>query len=114
MMTIIEVNVVTGEKIEREMTEAEILAIPPYAAPPVVIPSISSFQARAALYQMDMLATVEEAMTAPTMDPIAKLAWDKAQDFNRDSPTILALAPTLGFSDTQLDDIFRFAKTIVT
>lgn len=73
---------------------------------------MSAFQARAALYQMGMLEAVETFMAYPTTDPIAKLAWERAQEFNRDSPTILTVAPALGLSDSQLDDIFRFAATI--
>jgi hypothetical protein len=45
-------------------------------------------------------------------DPVTQLAWETAQEFERLSPTILELAGALGISDTELDDLFRFASTI--
>lgn len=82
--------------------------------PPVVtpVPVVSAFQARAALLQASLLDDVEAYMTSPTTDPFVKLAWDKAQEFRRDSPTVNSLATLLGLTNSQLDDLFRFAKTI--
>ena len=74
--------------------------------------SVSRFQARAALWQMGFLDDVEDFMALATTDMLAKLAWRDAQDFRIDSVFVLAIAPLLGFSDAQLADMFRFAKTI--
>lgn len=74
--------------------------------------SVSRFQARAALWQMGFLDEVEDFMALDTTDMMAKLAWRDAQDFRTDSVFVLAIAPLLGFSDAQLADMFRFAKTI--
>lgn len=74
--------------------------------------SVSRFQARAALWQMGYLDDVEAYMALETTDMMAKLAWRDAQDFRIDSVFVLAVAPLIGFNDSQLRDMFRFAKTI--
>lgn len=73
---------------------------------------VSRFQARAALLQSGLLEQVESIMTDPETPAITRLAWSDAQEFRRRSPTILALAPLLNLSDTQLDDLFRLAAGI--
>lgn len=75
-------------------------------------PAVSAFQARAAILQMSLLDSVEAIMADPATDPMAKLAWDRATEFRRESPTVAAIKPLLGLTDEQLDDLFRFASTI--
>jgi len=74
---------------------------------------ISPFQARAALAQAGLLAQVEALMADPDAAPMAKLAWQYAQEFRRTSPTLLALAGALGLDDAALDALFDAAATIV-
>jgi len=73
---------------------------------------ISPFQARAALAQAGLLAQVEALMADPDAAPMAKLAWQYAQEFRRTSPTLLALASALGLDDAALDALFDAAATI--
>jgi hypothetical protein len=73
---------------------------------------VSRFQGRAALLQAGYLADVEAYMTQPDTDPFIKLAWQDAQVFRRNSPTVAQLQELLNLSSTQLDDLFRFAATI--
>src|SRR5690554_6623436 len=72
--------------------------------------AVSAFQAKAMLIQAgyweDVVAAIADA------GPITQLAWETAQEFERLSPTILELAEALGISDTELDDLFKFAATI--
>lgn len=71
---------------------------------------VSAFQARAALLHFEKLDETEAAVrSAPKA---VQIAWEHARDFKRNSPTIKALAPALGLTDEQLDDLFRFAATI--
>lgn len=72
---------------------------------------VSRFQARAALHLAGLLPSVE-ALMAGDVDPIAKLAWEDAQEFKRMSPTILALSQSLGLTDAQLDALFDAAMSI--
>ena len=83
-----------------------------WVAPPVYIPQqVTAFQARAALYNAGLLATVEAAVAAST-DEVLKLAWAHALHFDRNSPTIAAMAATLGLSDTDVDNLFIAASQI--
>ena len=73
--------------------------------------SVSRFQARGALHLAGLLETVETAMATST-DKMAQLAWTDAQEFRRESPTILAISAALGMTDEQLDNLFTIAATI--
>lgn len=82
----------------------------PFKAP--VPHEVSRFQARAALLQSGYLDDIEAYMADPATDPFVRVAWQDAQVFKRQSPTVLSLQPLLGLTDEQLDDLFRFAATI--
>lgn len=73
---------------------------------------VSRFQARAALLQAGLLEDIESYMNDPETDPFVKVAWQDAQVFRRQSPTVLGLQHILELTDEQLDDLFRFAATI--
>lgn len=77
-----------------------------------VPPSVSAFQARAALARAGLLAAVQVQVEAMPADDERRLAWDHAQGFERTSPTIAAFASALGLSEAQVDDLFRAAATI--
>lgn len=86
--------------------------IAPYTPPPALIPQkVSRFQARAALLMEGLLATVEAAIS--DADPLVQMAWADAQEFQRHSPTINAMATALGLSDEQVDDLFVKASEII-
>jgi hypothetical protein len=85
----------------------------PDAAPVVVPASVTRFQARAALADAGLLDRVE-AMMADTATPIRmRLAWTDAQEFLRESPTVLAMGAALGLDAAALDALFTHAITIV-
>jgi hypothetical protein len=70
----------------------------------------SAFQARAALLQFGKLAEVESAVALA--GPDVQLAWEYAIEWRRTSPTIMALAPIVGITEEQLDQLFAIAQTI--
>lgn len=74
---------------------------------------VSRFQARAALMQAGMLEQVEVIMSEPDTDQLTVLAWHDATEFRRLSPAIGTIAGMIGLTDTQVDDLFRQAATIV-
>jgi len=74
--------------------------------------SVTRFQALAVLDADGLLDRVTAIMSAPETPRIAKLAWDNAQSFDRDSPTIGALAGVLGLTGPMLDDLFIAASKI--
>ena len=84
-------------------------------APAVVVSVpqvVSRFQARAALHLAGLLETVEAMMAAPETPALAKLAWADAQEFKRNSPTVLSLSASLGLTEAQLDALFTTAAGI--
>lgn len=68
---------------------------------------LSRFQARAILRQYGKREQAEQLMADPATDPLTVDAWNDASEFRRLSPTILAMAPALGLSDEQLDQMFE-------
>lgn len=95
------------------VTQAMIDAATAGQAAPAAVPySVSRFQALAALEQAGMLAQVEALMADANTDPIARLAWQNAAKFHRDSPTLRTLAIALALSDAQLDQLFVSAASI--
>ena len=85
----------------------------PYIVPPAPVPTtVSRFQARAALHAIGMLGTVEALMTDPATPFLARLAWKEVVQFDRDSPTIAAMAALLPLTTEQLDALFIAASNI--
>lgn len=75
--------------------------------------SVTPLQARLALLQMGLLAQVESAVqAAEEASPQTRIAWEYTLEIRRASPFIAAIGPSLGLSDSQIDDIFRLAATL--
>lgn len=104
-------NVISGMIYDGAAAFSAVVSQVESASDPVP-PSVSRFQAQAALYQAGLLDDVEALMMNPATDPIARLAWVNAQEFKLTSPTIEAVRPALGLTVEQLYDMFRFAATI--
>jgi hypothetical protein len=94
-----------------QITDEEAEALRPVAVP--AIPQVvSRFQARAALHLAGLLDDVEAMMTSPETPVLAKLAWADAQEFKRNSPSLLGIAGALALTDAQLDELFTTAAGI--
>ena len=79
---------------------------------PVAIPQIvSRFQGCAALMQAGCLDDVETYMASA--DPFEQLAWRTITEMRRDSPMTEKIGLLLGLNDAMIDDLFRFASTII-
>lgn len=82
-------------------------------AQPVFVPqSVTRFQALAALHLAGHLPAVEAIMAAPETPVLAKLAWDNALSFERNSPTLLMLASAIGMTSQDLDALFTEAARL--
>lgn len=104
-MTGVSINIATGEIIEFVASPAE---------DPVQIPQVvSRAQGRAALHNAGLLTQVDAIAADPLTDPMTVIALNDAQTFNRESPTLIALAEALGLTDTDLDNLFIAASEIV-
>lgn len=84
-----------------------------YLKNPTAVPQVvSRFQARAALHMAGLLDDVEAMMALPETPVLAKLAWADAQEFKRNSPSLLGIAGALGLTEQQIDDLFTTAAGI--
>lgn len=112
MPTVIEINVETDERTEREMTTEEIAALPGVAlgAPDVV----TMRQARLALLQAGLLAQVNTAVAAMpgAAGDTARIEWEFSSTVERNRPLVQSLIGALGLTESQLDDLFRLAATL--
>lgn len=79
---------------------------------PTVPNSVTSVQALTALHNAGLLPTVEAAMNDPSTDQAAVIAYKRATNFRRQSPFINALAPALGLTESQINDLFIAAAQI--
>jgi hypothetical protein len=85
----------------------------PPALPPAPVPeAVTARQARLALLGVGKLAMVEGALAAipGVQGEAARIEWEYASEVQRHSPLINALAPMLGLTAAQVDDLFRAAE----
>jgi len=71
--------------------------------------SCTPAQMRLTLHRMDLLTQVQAIADA---DPEASIVWEYATVIERTSPLIDALGGPNGFTETQIDDIFRAAMQV--
>jgi hypothetical protein len=91
----------------RQPTQAELDAINN-----PVPQSVSRAQGEIAMLRAGVLSAVETLMADPTADPEMVIAWNRASEFKRNSTMIASAATALGWSDIQIDDLFRVASTV--
>lgn len=92
------------------ITDAEADALRTLSA--TVPQTVTRFQALAALHLAGKLTAVQAIMAAPETPVLAKLAWDNALSFERNSPTLASLAPMVGMTSADLDALFTAAAQI--
>lgn len=61
-----------------------------------------------ALSALDILEQID-SIVAASGDLLMKMLWDRAAAFRRDDPMIAAVGATAGWSESDLDDLFRLA-----
>jgi hypothetical protein len=86
----------------------------PAAAAVEISKSVTMRQARLALLQAGMLSTVNAAVAgmAGAAGEAARIEWEYSQEVQRDKALVKALAPVLGMTDTQLDNLFIAAAAL--
>lgn len=75
-----------------------------------IIPSVSPWQIRKALNQLNLRDTVETAISGGTQD--MKDAWNYASSFDRNHPLVNSLGLLLNKTSEELDEIFILAGTL--
>ena len=92
----------------------ELPDIPPEAQPVIVPKQVTMRQARLALNAVGLLTTVEAAINAlpePTRTT-ALIEWGTSNAVQRSNPLVSQLAASLGFTESQLDELFIAAAAI--
>jgi hypothetical protein len=64
------------------------------------------------LHLAGKLAAVETLMQSPSTPVLARLAWQEAIEFRRESPTVAAMGAALGMSGADIDALFVAASAI--
>ncbi len=79
--------------------------------PPI---AVTMRQARLALLQVGKLSTVNNAIASMTgaQGEAARIEWEFSSEVKRDQPLTKALAPVLGMTETDLDQLFIAAAKL--
>ena len=96
-----------GNTPEPEFTDEELAQQIEDAKPKVV----TMRQARLALLQGGLLATIESAIANGT-DEAMKIEWEYATEVRRDWASLVTLTESLGMTSTELDSLFTIASTL--
>jgi hypothetical protein len=107
-----EVEVWDGKVLSKRKLTAEEIALREEAAKPLVLSSITNFQARAALLQAGLFNQVNDALLALPADSAERQAWEYANELTRHGTLVNAVTADLGINQAQLDDLFRVGATI--
>lgn len=79
---------------------------------PPVPDRVTNFQARAALLEAGLFATVDDALLALPVDSPERQAWEYANELTRYGALVNGMANQLGLTGDQLDALFRRAAEI--
>jgi len=83
----------------------------PAPAQAILPQTVTMRQARLALLEAGLLASVEAAIASMTgtEGEAARIEWEYATELRRDHPLVVSLVPALGLTDAQLDALFLSA-----
>lgn len=105
---------VSKEQKERDATPEEEAEITERKAPkPIPVPqSVTMRQARLALLQAGKLSAVDAAIAGMVgvEGDAARIEWEFSSEVKRNQPLVLALAPVLGMTSEQIDQLFIVAE----
>ncbi|WP_343698840.1 hypothetical protein [Caulobacter sp.] len=105
-------QVVTGRTLEvRSGVPHEVTTFGP-APPPPVPDKVSRMQAKQALLHFGLLDQFDDAI-ATSGDRSLQLYWAETSEFHRNHSKVSQLGESQGLTSAQLDDLFRFAATVV-
>lgn len=100
-----------GREVYARAVAGEFGQITPYVAPPLVIPKVVTMrQAKLALLQQGLLASVNAAIEQS--DEAAKIEWQYATEIKRDNSLVQAIASQLSLTEQKLDELFVLANSL--
>jgi len=74
--------------------------------------SVTRYQMQIALVTAGLYETVEAYVNGPDVPLVARIAWNTALEYYRNSPFITLATTALGMTESQIDDLFRAAATV--
>lgn len=83
----------------------------PADIPPAEIPVITMRQARLALLDAGLLATVDGYISGQPDESI-KIYWDYSTEVHRDNPLVNQILTALGKTSAEIDALFALGKTL--
>lgn len=92
----------TAEELEFHLNSPVVITIPS---------SVTMRQARLALLQVGLLATIDTAI-ANGSDEAMKIEWEYTTSIERNWSSLIALTTDMGMTSKQLDDLFILAGTL--
>lgn len=96
------------------MDEVAATYVPPPPPVPVVPTAVTMRQARLALLGAGLLGDVEASINAlpSPQKEAARIEWEYSQEVQRHNGFVSVLAPSLGLTESQLDQMFIQAATL--
>ena len=105
-----EINVQTGEIIERDLTNEEAVLIQEMDNLPVAVPrSITPRQFKMSLFNFGVPLSQVEGIINSFDEPLrtyARVNWESSTSFDRHNEMLNQMAPALNLSHADLDEIF--------
>ncbi|MNX88794.1 hypothetical protein D3C86_1207800 [compost metagenome] len=103
---------------QRATVLALLVAHDPVAPEPTPVPRVvSRWQGREAMRitewgETDVISAVEAVLADPATPAYYRTAWDELQQFELDSPMLIAIADVIGMTQAQRYDMFRLAYSL--
>lgn len=99
-----------GRDVFARAVDGEFGSIAAYVAPPTSVPTVVTMrQARLALLQQNLLASVEAVIAQA--GTAAQIEWEYATELNRNHPLTQSVSAALNLTAQQLDDLFTLAAS---
>lgn len=110
----VEAQIVGLSEEQKQMIRNDFYGIP--NTPPATVPkAVSPRQMRIALIMSGIsLQTIEDTINS-LPEPgrsVTRVTWEYSVEFQRDNPVLNAMAPVLGLTKEQVDDLFLLASTL--
>jgi hypothetical protein len=104
-------NYLNNNSVTSEIETVEEVVQAKTAVPQTVTPR----QIRIALVMSGISLSTIEAMIDSLPEPdrsITRITWEYSIEFQRNNPLLNAMAPALGFTQQQIDELFQLASTL--
>lgn len=108
-------KIVNGERVEMSPTEEAQFEASRAPGPAPIPAKVTRRQARQALLLAGKLSAVQPAIDAiadPTQRALVQIEWEDSLEFERNRPSLIALATAIGLDATGIDALFVQAAAL--